>query len=152
MDLSKLVRRVVEDFQSMGESQYEIDYDCADGPAWVSLDERLIHQVLGNLLSNAQKYTPTPQPIYLSLTAVQGEAVLCVQDRGIGIPAEDLPRLFEPFHRAANVGTIEGTGLGLPIVKQLVSLHGGHVEVSSQVGSGTTFCIYLPLSQENKDE
>ncbi len=71
-----------------------------------------------------------------------------IQDCGIGIPAEDLPRLFESFHRASNVGTIPGTGLGLAIVKKCVDLHGGQITVNSIVGEGTTFTVTLPLSPQ----
>jgi signal transduction histidine kinase len=67
-----------------------------------------------------------------------------VADRGIGIPEEDLPHLFEAFHRARNVGAITGTGLGLAIVKRCVDLHGGTIEVESRVGDGTRFVVTLP--------
>ena len=73
-------------------------------------------------------------------------AVFQVQDEGIGIPQEDIPYLFETFQRARNVGTIQGTGLGLAIVKQCVDLHGGEILVESEVGSGTTFTVTLPLN------
>jgi two-component system, OmpR family, sensor histidine kinase VicK len=70
-----------------------------------------------------------------------------VQDEGIGIPEADLNHLFEPFHRAANVGTISGTGLGMVITKEAVELHGGTIIVESQVGTGTTFTVSIPLNQ-----
>ena len=70
---------------------------------------------------------------------------LTVRDEGIGIPAPDLDHLFEPFHRAVNVGTISGTGLGLVIAKEAVELHGGTITVESQVGIGTAFTITIPL-------
>ena len=73
-------------------------------------------------------------------------AIFKVQDEGIGIPQEDIPYLFETFQRARNVGTIQGTGLGLAIVKQCVDLHGGEILVESEVGSGTTFTVTLPLN------
>ena len=70
--------------------------------------------------------------------------VFTVSDRGIGVPAKDLPRLFESFHRASNVGNIAGTGLGLAIVKRSVELHSGSISVSSVLGEGTTFVVTLP--------
>lgn len=151
LDLDKLMQCILDDFQSTVETPRKVHYQCVIGPVWLNLDERLIYQVVSNLLSNAQKYTPTEKSISVSLTAVQDEAILCIQDEGIGIPPEDLPHLFEPFHRATNVGIIEGTGLGLPIVQQLVSLHGGHIEVSSEPGSGSKFCIYLPRNLEEAE-
>jgi hypothetical protein len=69
-----------------------------------------------------------------------------VIDKGMGIPPADLPGLFEPFHRASNVGSIQGTGLGLAIAKQAVDLHGGSISVESTVGQGTTFTIILPAN------
>jgi signal transduction histidine kinase len=74
--------------------------------------------------------------------------MICVSDSGIGIPEEDQPRLFEPFHRAHNVNNIPGTGLGLPITKQAVELHGGDITVETGSG-GTTFIIHLPLNRDS---
>jgi signal transduction histidine kinase len=76
--------------------------------------------------------------------------VLTVADRGIGIPAEDMPRLFETFHRARNVRNISGTGLGLAIVKRAVELHGGTMEVESMVGEGTRFSVRLPRVENGR--
>jgi signal transduction histidine kinase len=73
-----------------------------------------------------------------------------VVDQGIGIPEADLQHLFEPFHRAKNVGTISGTGLGLVITKESVELHNGIIAVESQVGIGTTFRVSIPLNQAGK--
>ena len=72
-----------------------------------------------------------------------------VQDSGIGIPPNDIKTLFEPFHRAENVGSVSGTGLGLAIVKNAVEIHGGSISVESQQNSGTTFKIKLPLVTDN---
>lgn len=109
------------------------------------MDKKLLRQLLGNLLSNAIKYSPCGGIIEFEMTCEGDEAVFQIQDQGIGIPAEDLPRLFEFFHRAKNVGAIAGTGLGLAIVKQCVDLHGGQIRVDSEVGVGTTFTVILPL-------
>ncbi|MBE2267633.1 MAG: sensor histidine kinase, partial [Anaerolinea sp.] len=73
-----------------------------------------------------------------------GKITLRITDQGIGIPPESLKHLFEPFHRAGNVGAISGTGLGLPIAKEAVELHAGTIAVESQVGVGTTFIVALP--------
>ena len=103
-----------------------------------------MRQVISNLISNALKYSPPEQTVQVDLLQNDAQVVLQVTDRGIGIPAADLPRLFEPFHRAANVGVISGTGLGLSITKQAVDLHSGTITVTSQVEVGTTFTISLP--------
>lgn len=108
------------------------------------LDETLLRNILGNLLGNAMKYTPDGKSVRLSV-ALAGERLrLRVADEGIGIPAQDLPRLFESFHRASNVGNIAGTGLGLTIVRDSVHWHQGSIDVQSEVDRGSCFCVELP--------
>jgi signal transduction histidine kinase len=101
--------------------------------------------VIDNLVSNALKYSPADKSIWIDLSRDDARMVLRVQDEGIGIPDEDLKHLFEPFHRASNVGTISGTGLGLSITKHAVDLHGGTIVPESQPGVGTTFTVTLPV-------
>jgi len=110
----------------------------------VRADEKLLRHILGNLLGNALKYSPGGGVVRFDV-ARRGAAVeFAVADSGIGIPAEDLPHLFEPFHRARNIGSIAGTGLGLAIVKRCVDLHGGTIAVESRVGAGTRAVVTLP--------
>jgi signal transduction histidine kinase len=104
--------------------------------------------VLINLVSNAVKYTPQGGEITLSLGRVNEKAKLIVHDTGPGIPKEDLPHIFERFYRAEKSRTRSkagGFGLGLSIAYWIVSHHGGRIEVDSQEGQGTTFCIWLPV-------
>lgn len=108
-------------------------------------DEKLLRQILSNLLSNAIKYSANNALIYLDLIGRDSEVIFIVKDSGIGIPSDDLPHLFESFHRCQNVGMISGTGLGLTIVKRSVDMHGGQIFVESEVGVGTTFTVTLPL-------
>jgi signal transduction histidine kinase len=116
----------------------------------VMMDEKLLRQIFTNLLSNAVKYSPGRGMITFDLGCENGRTSFRVTDQGIGIPEEDCKRLFEPFHRAANVGTIAGTGLGLAIVKKSVELHGGTISVESKVGVGTTFVVTIP-NQDKSD-
>ena len=106
-------------------------------------DEKLLRHILENLLSNAIKYSAHGGQVTFALSVQAGRTVFVVQDQGIGIPAEELPHLFEPFHRASNVGDIQGTGLGLAIVKKSVELHGGTIEVQSECGRGTRIVVTL---------
>ena len=101
-------------------------------------------QIAVNLLSNALKYSPPESAVTCAVSADGDRLHLRVTDRGIGIPAADLPRLFESFHRGTNVGNIQGTGLGLAIVKRSVDLHGGTLSVRSVLGQGTVFTVSLP--------
>ena len=109
------------------------------------MDEQLLRHILSNVLSNALKYSPQGGIVQFDLTCQAGQAVFRIQDHGLGIPAEDRAHLFETFYRAGNVRTIAGTGLGLAIVKRSVELHGGTIDVDSQVGVGTTVTVTLPL-------
>jgi signal transduction histidine kinase len=110
------------------------------------LDETLIRNIAGNLLSNAFKYSDPASPVHFSVTEQRGELVLTVSDQGIGIPMTDQAHLFESFHRASNVGQVAGTGLGLTIVKDAVDCHNGRVQVQSQEGKGSSFTVFLPVS------
>jgi PAS domain S-box-containing protein len=106
------------------------------------LDGKLLFHILGNLVGNALKYSPAE--VTLEVDGEPGALAFRVTDHGIGIPADDQPRIFESFHRARNVGNVEGTGLGLSIVKQCVELHGGNIVFESAVGRGTTFVARIP--------
>ncbi|MEO1298093.1 MAG: sensor histidine kinase, partial [Cyanobacteria bacterium J06636_16] len=125
--------------------QIPIQFCCRSRQLVVDLDKRLLRSVLGNLLTNAIRYTPEDKTIRLKLSKRQRQLMFQVQDEGIGIPLEDRQHLFEPFHRGRNVSNIPGTGLGLSIVKQLVDLQQGSIEVTSKVGVGTTFTVRLPV-------
>lgn len=109
-------------------------------------DESLLRHIFSNLLSNAIKYSPQGGEVRFRVFQSQDQAVFEVSDQGIGIPEEALARLFESFHRAANVGDIPGTGLGLAIVKNSVELHGGTIAVQSQLGQGSCFTVSLPMA------
>jgi signal transduction histidine kinase len=108
------------------------------------MDEKLLRHIINNLISNAIKYSPEGDRVIFELICQSEEATFRVQDFGIGIPIEEQDRLFDSFHRGANVGSIPGTGLGLPIVKRAVDLHGGTILVESKVGVGTIFTVVLP--------
>jgi len=127
-----------------GSNLQRLDMHFSGAEIELLLDEKLLRHILGNLIGNAFKYSPAGTRVTLTVRADPGEIVAIVADQGIGIPAEDLPRLFETFHRAANVGNISGTGLGLAIVKRAVELHGGKVDVDSTLGEGTRFTVRLP--------
>lgn len=108
------------------------------------LDEQLIRYILLNLLLNAFKYSPIDTDIVFDVICTDTHIAFRVQDKGIGIPEEDLPKIFDLFHRGKNTGLAPGTGLGLAIVKRSVDAHGGLIECQSEVGSGTTFTVQIP--------
>ncbi len=110
----------------------------------VYMDEKMLRHILNNLLSNAIKYSPDSNKVIFELMYQSRQSIFRIQDFGIGIPPSEEDRLFDSFHRANNVGSIPGTGLGLPIVKRAVDLSGGTITMNSQVGMGTTFTVTLP--------
>ena len=113
-----------------------------------------MRQVLDNLLSNAIKYTPEGGRITVTLRLTEDAFAISVQDTGIGIPPEELPRLFSKYHRVQDSRTkgIKGTGLGLLIVKEIVEAHGGRIEVQSEPGRGSTFTVFLPRSNDESTQ
>ncbi|MDH4189401.1 MAG: PAS domain S-box protein [Betaproteobacteria bacterium] len=116
------------------------------------VDEKLLRHILGNLLSNAVKYSPDGGCVTLVADCGNGETRFVVSDQGLGIPEEDIPRLFGTFFRASNAGNIPGTGLGLAIVKRAVDLHQGSIRVASKAGQGTRFEVVLPGIQPGQPE
>ncbi len=147
-DLDALCTDVITEFADLPEHDGRIIYECAQYPVPAIYDDRLMRQAITNLLQNALKYSASDETVRVTLEHVDGQITLRVIDQGIGIPPEDLKRLFEPFHRAANVTAISGTGLGLSITKQAIELHGGAISVESQLGIGTTFTVLLPGQPE----
>jgi signal transduction histidine kinase len=116
-----------------------------------NVDETGVHRVLANLLTNAIKYSPDGGAVRVTVRATDGpggkSALLVVRDEGVGIPRDDLPHVFDRFHRGANVvGRFPGTGLGLASARELVELHRGTISVESEEGKGSTFVVRLPLT------
>ncbi|MFL5357380.1 CHASE domain-containing protein [Archangium sp.] len=149
LELVGAVGRALEVARPFAESrEHSLRLRVPDGPVWTQADPVRLEQVLTNLLHNAAKYSEPGGRITLSLTCEAGEAVVRVTDTGMGIPAEALPHLFEPFMQVAR--TLDrsqgGLGLGLTLVKRLMEMHGGRVEVASEgVGRGSVFTVRLPL-------
>jgi signal transduction histidine kinase len=110
-------------------------------------DQRKLKQILFNLLSNAVKFTPGPGTVTVSVARTGDFIEISVTDSGIGIKAEDIPKLFQPFTQLESVYTKEheGTGLGLALNRHLVELHGGRIWVASEPGKGSRFSFTIPL-------
>lgn len=145
VDLVTYCRNIVEEFQFTYNKTHRVQFTSNVRQLRASIDRKLLRRAITNLLSNAVKYTPEGGTVTLRTKKQRGWAVVQVADTGIGIPADEQARLFEPFHRARNAQDIGGTGLGLPITKQAVELHGGHIMCKSVQGEGTTFTLRLPL-------
>lgn len=146
-DLVKYCRQLVEEVRLNLKSQHLVNFSSQYQSISCYMDEKLLGHILSNLLSNALKYSPDGSLVNFNLSFQEGQAVFEIQDEGIGIPEEDMPRLFESFHRARNVGNILGTGLGLAIVKKCVDIHQGRINVNTLLGVGSNFTVTLPLKK-----
>ncbi len=146
VDLRKILQEAVEEAWDSHVREWTISLKESGQAQSIWADEKLLHQILNNLLSNAMKYSPDHHEIDLELRWLSSEVKIRVRDYGIGIPPVDQTSLFESFFRATNVGTIGGTGLGLTILKRAVDRHGGKIKVKSTEGAGTTFTITLPIA------
>lgn len=161
VDLVELVQAVTAEMQAPAQSkgiELKTNLSAELAQLVVNGDQTRLTQLVINLLDNAIKYTPAPRPGYqpvveISLSRQGAWARLTVSDNGIGIPASDLPHIFERFYRVdkARSRASGGTGLGLAIVQWIVNRHGGRIEVASQLGRGTTFTVWLPLSSASAD-
>lgn len=146
LDLAAELERIVDRFQILAD-RHTLALSRPAGPVLILGDELSFEQIVDNLLQNAIKYSPAGSTVAVHLSASATHASVSVADEGIGIPAESLPQVFDRFYRAANISHqhISGIGIGLYIVKELVALHGGTIDVRTTIGSGSVFTVSLPL-------
>lgn len=137
-------QEVWQDVQQITAASHQFIFTNHWGIKAIIADQVFLRQILVNLLLNAVKYSPNGSTISCEFSGNDRQVIFSITDRGIGIPAEDMKNLFQPFHRAKNTGKAPGTGLGLVIVKRAVELHGGEIFLTSEVGVGTTFTVKLP--------
>jgi PAS domain S-box-containing protein len=145
-DLVALTRQAVGEHELIS-AQHQFLFQAEVPTLDAAVDEIRVHRVLANLLTNAIKYSPEGGPVHVSVRPDGPSALLVVHDEGVGIPSDDLPYIFDRFHRGANViGRFDGMGLGLASARELVELHGGTISAESEYGQGSTFSVRLPLS------
>jgi len=151
VDIRPLIQQIIN-LQKEGslEKKIEIDFDASPSIPLIRCHEQLIFRVIENLLNNALKYTPEGGRVNVIITSPikcdeEGIIEISVKDTGIGIPKEDIEKIFEPFYRGNNAPKEIGTGLGLSFVKQAVDLHGGRILVQSELEKGSTFSVMLPV-------
>jgi two-component system sensor histidine kinase BaeS len=151
VDLAELLRSRIEVHASQAEQAgLDFDSEISSTPLPICADQSQIGRVLDNLVDNACKFTAPGGAVQVKVLLQGEEAVFSVTDTGIGIPAEDLPQIFNRFHRGRNTTAYPGSGLGLAIVKAIVSIHGGQVDVQSAgENKGSQFSIRLPIALKN---
>jgi len=146
IDLNKLVEEVIAQLSPQAErQQLSISREFATNLPSVLADKDRVRQVVTNLVHNAIKFTPGGGRITITSRAPEGSVVVHIADTGIGIPEEDLPRVFERFYKGDKARAGGGTGMGLAIAKHVIQAHGGTVWVQSEEGKGSTFAFSLPL-------
>ncbi|MCS7187254.1 MAG: ATP-binding protein [Armatimonadota bacterium] len=147
-DLREVVQNIAQAYEGeCAEKNLSLSVQLEEQPVWVYADQGLIERMIDNLLSNAVKYNRDGGKIWVRVLKREGEALLEVEDTGVGIPPSELPFIFHRFYRASTAKG-EGSGLGLSFVQQVVEAHGGLIEVNSSVGQGSLFRVILPLTSE----
>lgn len=153
IDISHLLFEIADEFQPQATLKRQLlALEKSESQITVPGDESQLRRVLRNLIGNAVKYTPEGGAITLSLELELNMAKIKIKDTGYGIPAADLPHIFDRFYRVRSNGhnDIQGNGLGLAIVKTIAERHGGNVSVESEVGKGSCFTFTLPLLQQER--
>jgi signal transduction histidine kinase len=153
MDIAQLTHDAVQEhIVNLAKHKLTITVDRPNAPTQVMADPVKLRMVLDNLLSNAAKYTPEGGRVSVQVTPLPDGVRIAVTDTGVGIALTDQDRLFRKFSRIQNIlsADVGGSGLGLYLVKHIVDLHGGTIEVDSEPGSGSTFTIELPLESPGR--
>ena len=152
VDLREAARSAVELYGGTS-PRHAVRLEVPEAPVTIRADPTRLDQVVGNLVSNAIKYSPEGGDIVVRVEKRGADAILAVCDRGVGIPPEEHARIFEPFRRAGRAADLApGAGLGLSVVRRIVEAHGGHVELQSAPERGSEFRIVLPSSSEPSEE
>ncbi len=148
IDLESFCLEIVEQTRLLAGDKYQVIFENINAPLNIAIDPKFLRQIISNLLSNAIKYSPNGEEVSFTISQTSDRIprlLLEFQDQGIGIPSIDQEKIFEHFYRAHNVGMISGTGLGMAIIKNSVSVLGGTITLSSIENKGTNIQIKLPI-------
>jgi len=145
VSLIDISNSIIEEIKLHADERHKFEFHYLTEMNKFNLDPKHIQTILRNLISNAYKYSPDGGTIRLEISSGEEYVQLTINDQGIGIPQNEVAKLFEPFYRATNIEEIRGNGLGLTIVKNAVDIHNGTITVDSEIGKGTTFKVRLPI-------
>lgn len=146
VNVEEFFHEIHEEIRPLLKEGQTIELNCTLKNKIIPLDRRVMRNILFNLISNASKYSDNNKTIYLTCKENKTDLVISVRDEGIGVPEHEIKHLFERFFRATNATNIQGTGLGLNIVKRYVDLLDGKIDFESTEGKGSTFTITLPIT------
>lgn len=144
IDVQDFLNEIGEEVGAFLKEGQNVTVQCFPGAKEIGTDARILRNIMFNLISNASKYSDINKSIHLSCELKNGKMNFRIKDEGIGIPKEDQKHLFDRFYRASNAGNVQGTGLGLNIVKRYVELLDGEITFTSEYGTGSTFSISIP--------
>lgn len=148
LDIVHVCIGLIEELRGMAKPGQALEYDHTSDERTVTSDRGMLTNTITNLVTNAIKYSPEGRPVILRTAVDDGCLRIAVIDKGMGIPPADQAHLFEPFFRAQNVLTIQGTGLGLNLVKRYLDLMGGEISFTSTPKEGTTFNVRIPKHRD----
>lgn len=146
VNLQDFTNKITEEVGYTTKNTHKIQTNFHNTPVEIETDEKLLRSVMSNLLTNAIKFSPGQQKVYLTISGSENQIQIRVRDEGLGIPSDETEKIFEPFLRGKGVVAIPGTGLGLSITKKAVELLGGTLQVESEVNRETTFTVQLPFT------
>jgi signal transduction histidine kinase len=150
LDIEKFCLNLTREVEMIAKNKSRIDLTVRNGSILANVDENLVRKILVNLLTNAVKYSTDNSVVEFDVNVKKDEVEFVIRDSGFGMSEDTKERLFEPFFRGDNVGTISGTGLGLAVVKSSVDIHKGRIYFDSEIGKGTTFVITIPFYEKSK--
>lgn len=148
VEVRNFLHEIVEEANSFLKDGQTVIVDCSDNVGEIGTDSRILRNILFNLISNASKYSDAGKAVYIYCEHKDETTLFTIKDEGIGIPQEDQKHLFDRFYRASNAGNVQGTGLGLNIVKRYIELIGGEITFKSEDRKGSTFYISLPTQKQ----
>jgi len=149
--VKEFVDDVIDEMRTIQKKGQEIVYKYEGEENFIA-DKRLVKNILINLLSNALKFSKEDSRVWITVQNKKEQLLIKIKDEGLGIPEEDQHHLFTTFFRGKNVTNVQGTGLGLPIVKRYLDLLNGEISLESKINVGTTVSIQLPLLKESEEK
>ena len=150
-NLSSILKESMQEMNYWFEKEHFEVITELDETIYAEFDPEKMKQAISNLLSNAIKYSADTKKVFIRLFRKSDEVCIEVEDRGIGIPEDQLSRIFEQFYRIEQKESISGTGLGLTVVKEIIEAHHGIISVTSEIGKGSRFSVILPATDTEKD-